>query len=367
MGGTDQQACDKVFTPELWASKGTRRTSGALRSRRCDLVTSIGTPKSEFFRQLTIYLTLVAQLITIMKSNLKRYALTVASASILAAFPATAANSFYAPDDLVLFFQQAGGSNTVYANLGNAATLYRGTQSGAAGTTSQLNILDLSSTLVSAFGAGWASDATVYAGLAGVFSTSSTSNALTNSDPARTLYLSSARNSVGTVGFADSTGWDLTLAGDTAMDSASTGIQQQNNVLEDSYTTGVTVSLASISQIDNQNPLLSQGNPPVTIQGNAFADTLEGGVQQQGSAAVFGDFGGGVGNAEFALDLYRVLAKNNISGQVAGGLRDGSYEGTVVVGSNGSVSFLTIPEPSSMALIGVGAGALALRRRRRSA
>ena len=302
-----------------------------------------------------------------MKNNLKRYAVLMASASLLAAFPASAANSFYAPGDLVLFFQQAGGSNTVYANLGNAATLYRGTTSGAGGSSSQINIVDLNSTLSSAFGAGWASDATIYAGLAGVLSTSTTSNALNNLDPARTLYLSSARNSVGTVGIADSTGWDLSLAGDTAMTSAATGIQQQNNVLEDSYTVGVTISLASISQIDNQNPLLSQGVPPVITQGNAFADTLEGGVQQQGSAGVFGDFGGIVGNAEFALDLYRVLAKNNISGQVGGNLREGSFEGTVVVGSNGSVSFLTIPEPSSVALLGLGAGAFVLRRRRRSA
>lgn len=299
-----------------------------------------------------------------MKNTFTRYALIAASASILTAFPAAAANSFYAPGDLVLFFQQAGGSNTVYANLGNAATLYRGTQSGAGGSTSQLNILDLSSTLTSAFGSGWASDTTIYAGLAGVFSTSTTSTALTHSDPARTLYISSPRNSVGTIGTADSTGWDLTLAGDTAMDSASTGIQQQNNVLEDSYNTGVTVSLASISQIDNQNPLLSQGVPPITSQGNAFADTLESGVQQAGSADVFGDFGGAVGNAEFALDLYRVLARNNIAGQIGGGQRDGSFEGTVIVGSNGSVSFLTVPEPSSIALIGLGSGALLLRRRR---
>ncbi|NQW99696.1 PEP-CTERM sorting domain-containing protein [bacterium] len=297
-----------------------------------------------------------------MKNNLRPCALLLAAASILAAIPATAANTFYAPGDLVLYFQQEGGGNTVYANLGNAALLYRGTESGAGGTTSQLNIVNLNTTLTSAFGSGWASDSTVYAGLAGVFSTSTTSNVLTNGDPARTLYLSSPRNSVGTVGEASSTAWDLVQAGNTAVTAVATGIQQQNNVLENSYSTAVTVSLTSISQIDDQNPFMSPG-----IQGNAFGDSLEGGVQQRGSASVIGAFGDGVGNGEFALDLYRVLAKNTISGQVGGGLREGSFEGTVVVGSSGNVSFVAIPEPSSTALIGLGAGALLLRRRRRSA
>ncbi len=43
---------------------------------------------------------------------------------------------------------------------------------------------------------------------------------------------------------------------------------------------------------------------------------------------------------EFALDLYRILAKNTISSQVAGDLRVGSYEGTVTINSSGQVSFI---------------------------
>ena len=306
-----------------------------------------------------------------MKNKFRRLALVMGSASLLIAFPAAAANSFLSPGDLVLTFQKIGSTNTVYASLGNAANLYRGTESGVGGSSNRFNIVNISTTLTSAFGAGWASDPTIYAGIAGMFNDSVTSSALNNGDPSRTIYISSPRNSVGTVGTADSNGWDLTLSGNTAMSSASTGIQTQNNAFENNYDAQATVSLTSISQIDDQNPFLTLAPP---IQGNAFNDTLEGGIQQQGSSSVFGNFGGSVGNVEFSLDLYRVLARATggsgftapIPGQVSGGLRQGTFEGTFTVGSDGNVSFL-VPEPSSTALIGIGAGMLVLRRRRRSA
>jgi hypothetical protein len=141
------------------------------------------------------------------------------------------------------------------------------------------------------------------------------------------------------------------------MTSGATGITTMNNTFETQYDAMATVSLSSVSTIDEQNPFLSPG-----IQGNAFG-AFAGGVQQKGSASTFGDFGGGIGQVEFALDLYRILGRNNIGGQVAGDLRVGSFEGTVVIGSNGQVSYL-VPEPSSTALIGLAAGALVLRRRR---
>ncbi len=287
-----------------------------------------------------------------MKKTINRYALFSAFSFGLAALPAGAANTFYAPGDLVLYFQQEGGTNTVYANLGNTATAFRDA------TTSNVNFLNLNSTLTSAFGANWATESTIYAGLAGVWGTSTTNSTLTNGDPHRTLYVSSSRSSVGTVGVANSTGWDLVTAGNGAMNSGSTGMFSMNNTFETQYDAQATVSLTSISTIDDQNPFSSPG-----LQGNAFG-AFAGGVQQKGSLSIFGDFGGAVGETEFALDLYRILAKNNISGQVAGDLRIGSYEGTVTVGSTGQVSFLAIPEPSSTVLIGLTAGALVLRRRR---
>lgn len=248
---------------------------------------------------------------------------------------AFAQNPAYAPGDLVLCFQKEGSNNTLYANLGNAAKLFRGAAAGPADGVNKVNFLDINAQLATAFGAGWASDPTLYAGAAAVWGVSATNAiALQDGDPNRTLYITKPRTAVGTVGSSDSSGWDLSLAGNTAMSFASSGIQSQNNVLEVSYSTAVAVSDVAISQIDNQNPFLAPG-----IQGPAMSNSLEGGIQQVGNSTSFGTFGA-AGQVEFALDLYRVLAINTAPGQVAGDVRMGSYEGTVTVSSSGKVSFI---------------------------
>ena len=293
------------------------------------------------------------------KNKLRVLALAAGSLAITMA-AAHAQNANYAPGDLVLFFQQDGGTNTLYVNLGNAATLYRGAGTGAADGVNNYSFLDINTTLVNAFGAGWATDTTLYAGLAGVWGTSASSSTLQDGDPHRTLYVSQARTDVGTIGLANSAGYDLGLAGTTAMTNGANGIVSQNNVLETQYSTAVAESPTSVSTIDEQNPI-SAGS-----QGTAFS-IFAGGVQQQGGtfAANFGDAGASV----FALDLYRIQAKNNISGQVGQGetLRLGTYEGTVSVGSDGTVSFTAVPEPSTYALMGLGALVIGFVVRRRRA
>jgi hypothetical protein len=290
-----------------------------------------------------------------MKHSLKNHVLLCALPSILTAIPAAAANSFYAAGDLVLFFQQAGGTNTVYANLGNAANLYRGTAAGATDGANHVNFLNLSTTLSTAFGASWGSDPSLYAGMAGVYSTNNTNSIIVDGDPARTLYVSAARQSVGTVGEASSSGYSVNT--NSGMTSGATGIVQQNNAFAALYDNAVVISPTSESAIDDMNPFSSPG-----IQGTAM-NIFAGGIQQQGSASTFGYFDE-AGDTEFALDLYRILGKNGITDQVEGDLRSGSYEGTITIGTNGMVSFLAIPEPSSLAIAGCAAGSLLLRRRR---
>lgn len=277
-----------------------------------------------------------------MKTNRKISTALLASAMTFGSPLAVNAqnNPAYAPGDLVLFFQKPGDDDTVYVNLGKAATEFRG---GAAGpdAPNKIEFIDISATLTSAFGSGWASDPAIYAGLAGVFSTNNTNTtSAPDGDPFRTIYISRERTSLGTPGVAGSTPWDLAAAGNSNMTTAATGIQSQNNVLENNFTTGVAIAGKEVSQIDDQNPLISAGIPPVIIQDPAMGGALEGGIQQLGSASSFGTFGA-AGSIEFALDLYRVLARNTVPGQVAGELRVGSFEGTVVVGTNGKVSFLS--------------------------
>jgi len=290
--------------------------------------------------------------------------LALAAGSLaISTFSANAANSFYAPGDLVLFFQQDGGTQTVYANLGNAATLYRGAGTGAADGVNNINFLDIHLTLEAAFGLNWATDPTLYAGLAGVWGTSATNSTLQDGDPHRTLYVSAARTSVGTLGQANSSPADMDLAGNGAMTGAASGISAQNNVLENSYTTAVAQSPNATSQIDNQNTF------SLGIQNAAFGGNIAGGVQQQGSAGVFSASFGSAGSTEFALDLYRFQAKDNIATQVGfgEGLRLGTYEGTVTVGTDGQVSFTAVPEPSTYALMGLSALVIGFVVRRRRA
>ena len=276
-----------------------------------------------------------------MKLIITRMTICIAAAIGLATSTASAVNSFYAPGDLVLFFQKLNG-DTVYANLG-AATTFRGTAAGAAGGVNQINFMDINATLKSAFGDNWASDTTIYAGLAGVFNTSNTTNSLNNGDPARTLYVSKSRDAGGAVGTANSTAWTGFTNG--AMTDAASKINTQNNIFLNNYDAAQTVSLASVSMIDDQNPLITvSGN---TFQGPAFSN-FAGGVSQQGTAGDLGTFGS-AGTAEFNLDLYRMLARATggtgtgqtlVSGQVDGPLRTGSYEGTITVSSVGKVSFV---------------------------
>lgn len=290
----------------------------------------------------------------------KLRALAIATGALLTVTTgANAQNTFYAPGDLVLYFQEEGGTDTVYVSLGNTATTFRGAAAGV-DVANILNIININTELNTAFGASWASKTNLYAGLAGVWGTSGNlSTALQNGDPNRTLYVSQSRTSVGTVGTASSAGWSL--ASDGGMTSAASNMTAQNNVLETTYLTQAAVSPAGTSLIDDWNPFLAAG-----IQGNAFGN-FAGGVQQVGGAGSFGDFGP-VNNAEFALDLYRILAKTGIGGQVGGDLRVGSYEGTVVLDNSGNVSFVTspVPEPSTYALLGIGAAALHFLNRRRN-
>ena len=259
----------------------------------------------------------------------------------IASAPLHAQNTFFEAGDLILFFQKPGNSNTIYVGLGNATALYRGTASGPDAGLQQLNIVNLNTELISAFGAGWASDTGIYAGLIAC-RTSSTGVTVTNGDPTRTFYVSRARETVGTLGQASSTTWDLSLS--NPFTGGATQIVSFGNTFETNYTTKVAISPVDISTIDNQNPFLAPG-----IQDTAF-NAFGGGIQQAGAATAFGTMGA-AGQVEFALDLYRVLSRTtgtNSGSIITGPDKVGSYEGTIVVGSDGNVSFLTQSEtPSS--------------------
>jgi len=289
-------------------------------------------------------------------------AVTVVLLIFGAVTPLLAQNTNYTPGDLVLFFQSTGeiGNNQqVFASLGNTATVFRNATPG-----SSVTITNISSAMDTAYGSGWAGSTSLYGGAGGVWGTS-TGISLTNGDPGRTVYTTLARSSIGTVGQADSGGF--AIATTTAMTGMATAILGQNNILETQASTRVAV--ISFNPSDSVAPSIKNINPP---GGNGWNSNIEApGVQQQGTGSSYGTFGS-INNVEFMWDLYRIQARNDVSGQYGQGdpIRTGAYLGTVVLDNGGNVSFVTtaVPEPGTWAAAAIAAsllGAGSYRRLRR--
>ena len=295
------------------------------------------------------------------KHKLANLALAL-TASGMAIAPALAQNPEYENGDLILFFQNPGGTTgsdqLLFISLGNTALDFRGAGAGIEPGQLSLSLLNIDAQLDLAFGSNWANETTLFAGLAGVWGTAGTfSTTVVNGDPNRTVYTSRPRNAagLGTLGSAGSAAW--TVSTDTAMTNAATGIQGALAGFE-------TFGAGAVAQIQINNSTLDNDQPPGGTNFSAFTTP---GVQQQGTGTSFGSFGG-IDNVEFALDLYRILGDTGNAGQVPGVLRTGSYEGSVVLGNDGSVSFIgttVVPEPSAAMLLGGVLATAGFTRRRR--
>lgn len=273
----------------------------------------------------------------------------------LSTVPSQAQNANYAQasGDIVLFFQQFAGSQTVMLNIGTGQTFRDA-------TSNIFDIKNLGAELTTAFGASWYEDSNVYWGVAGTRSNSTNTTAQSFGDPNRTLYVTQERGSVGTAGSAVSPGWAGFSNGD--MTTGANGIINMTNRMETVATTDRLVESVAASNVDNQNPFLG-ANP-----GTAFG-IFPGGVMGNFGAGGFGSMAGVA--AEGALDLYRILASTTASGQVGGPLREGTYEGSFVIGQTGDISYIVnatpVPEPTTGAAIAaLGIVASSIRRRRRS-
>lgn len=272
-----------------------------------------------------------------MKQQATRTLLTVLLGAGISQGLLQAQNPFHDPGDLILFLQKPGSTDSIFVSLGSAANLYRGSAAGPTADRQALNIININAQLTAAFGAGWASDPDVYAGLIGCRDSSSGFEVY-DGDQTRTLYASRSREGVGTAGSANSTTWDFTLS--AASTAGATNAVAFGNIFETNYNSKAAVSPVSVSKVDNYNPFL---DVTLGIQNTAFS-AFPGGVQQRGSATSFTAFGP-VTNPEFLLDLYRIAPRldSDTDGEVSGVRRVGSYEGTITISSSGSVSFITQP------------------------
>ncbi len=298
------------------------------------------------------------------KSTLQRLILAGAISALLGA-AASAQNPNFTPGDLILGFQNVGGTQNadkvVLLSLGDTAFVFRDA------TSNLINMADIGSLLTSTYGANWWQANTLYMSIVGVWGNNALSNTLQHGDPHRTVYIGKERSAIGIEGVAGSAAPGVANA--TEMSSAANGgVQIGTNDLETLMTASGVFAVADTAY-DNLNPFTTAPTPSTPgLQGNAYT-VFSGGVQDGFEAGSFGTFGGV--SVEAALDLYRLQAKNNIAGQYgqSGALNTGEFQGTVVIDQAGKVSFIVtpVPEPSAFLLLGLTACGFASRLRRRTA
>jgi hypothetical protein len=286
-------------------------------------------------------------------------ALATTIACGVAIAPADAQNTAHGPGDLILTIQNPGGATNPtgisIAVLGATSSVFRDATPG-----SFTLLTNLAATFTN-FGASWADATTLYLGAVNYRGNSDTSSVLLTGDPHRTLYLTKARAGVGTVGELNSSLATIGVGGANGLVSNITVVK--NNAEQTPAGAFPVVNLTTAtSVVEDQNPFIIPG-----VQDTAYGG-IAGGVQANFGPGTFGSYGA-AGTIELALDLYRVQFRDDIVGQY--GFGEGTqipeYLGTLTVAGNGDVGYLksSIPEPTSVAMLGLAFLGLAGIRRRR--
>lgn len=267
----------------------------------------------------------------------------ILAAALFAIVSANAATVNYSAGDLIVGFTTnagTGAGQVLLVSLGSATALRDA-------TTNNFSITTIGVDLAGTFGANWYDRTDLYWGAIGVYN-SVPEGATTNGDLDGTVYVSRARGTVGTAGSASSTAWNTSISGDNSALSR-LGAMQTNF---DSQTASANNANAAV--FDKNASSWDKWNPPVITNGVSFgAYNSSGlGIQQKFAA---GSYGTMLGNdIEGALDLYRNVYDGNAG-----------YEGTLTINQNGDIGYVvTVPEPSTYALIGLGLGAVLFFRRR---
>jgi len=247
------------------------------------------------------------------------------SASAISAKAAT-----FTAGDLLLAFNQVGGSNTVLTvDLGPVSQFTSG--------TNIANVASLGSLINSTYGSSAlaSNDSTLFWSVAGANTSGGTDS---SGDPNKTAYLTQAQDASGTI--------------------------NKNGETTSTFVSGVTTRNTYASQIGGDQSSYSNyaGTSPLALP-NTNTSWVTHVQNNWGNSSlpysVQGSFASGPSGT--ALDLYRILGQS--SGNVTS-----TYEGTFSINSSGVVSYNTTvaaaPEPSRTLFAALGLGGLLLRRRR---
>jgi hypothetical protein len=251
------------------------------------------------------------------KEKMKRKILTtalVALAGLTLLSQSVQAQLTYSADDLFIGFQKAGSLNSYVINIGQAS-LYN-----LPGASFTLSSGSIGADLTAVFGSGWATDASLYWGVAGTPGSS-----IAGGDQANTLYASKAESLYGT----QETPYNRAI----------------NQNIPRAEIVNFTSSYAGAANATN---------PKGMIQSTSIANDWQEFNNSSGTSFGYfdgleGNFAAGVGGT--ALDLFRMQS---------GSTALGTYRGTFTINGSGLISFSgappsAVPEPSTYAMLALGA------------
>lgn len=278
-----------------------------------------------------------------MKKILITTILACAGAAVLTP-AAQAATATYNAGDLLLGFRADNGTQDYVLDIGQASlyTKQNGASINVTSTTvNGVQLAPIAGDLNTVFGSTYPS------GSGGNFVHFSLSGTDLGTDPGNTLYISKPEVTIGTpvTGFPRQNGSSQSGT-NSQMETFASGYQglfQQSG----SYT--LTASGGEIQGAADQNNYPSFNPPAESTSFGAFS----------GSEGIFNN-----GTAGTALDLFRLVPGTTGTGGTVG--TPGTYEGRLTINNAGVVTFQSVPEPGSFALLSAGAACCGFIRRRKS-
>lgn len=285
-------------------------------------------------------------------------AMCILGASAGFSFAQTGLDTTFTAGDVLLGFRTAGNgsANNIVVNLG-AATTFR---THYVNQTNAINFANIGTLLTTQYGADWFSRTTnpVWMGTVAANNATNINNSASPGatlDPNSTVYLSARRIGLGTIGqdnSADPNGF-------SGQAMASSGVVALGNTFDANDASGY-------ANLPTTTVNWWQGYTTGSNSADFSSFNVEQRMSLSGFTANGTTFGPAGSNIYNVLDFFRYPEFAGGSSFSPSTANTALYLGSFTINSSGDISFVTIPEPSAVAMLALGLGGLALGRRRRS-